>query len=77
MTLVARMIANSSKNGQIICDPFLGSGTTMMVCETLGLACRGIEIKPGYCDVAVNRWANFRAMDPAGIFAKVERPNGS
>ncbi len=77
MTLVARMIANSSKNGQIICDPFLGSGTTMMVCETLGLACRGIELKPGYCDVAVNRWAKFRGMDPAGIFAKAERPNGS
>lgn len=42
-------IANS------ILDPFLGSGTVMVSCEGLGKACRGIEIEPRYCSVALQR----------------------
>jgi len=54
--LVERAIANSSKSGDIVADPFLGSGTTMIAAEKLGRVAYGIEIEPRYCDVAVHRW---------------------
>jgi DNA modification methylase len=57
--LVAAMVKNSSKSGQIICDPFLGSGSTLIACEQLGRRCYGIDLDPKYVDVAVRRWERF------------------
>lgn len=54
--LVAPMIFNSSLPKEIVADPFLGSGTTLIAAEQLGRICYGIEIEPRYCDVAVRRW---------------------
>ena len=54
--LVAEMVANSSMKGEIVADPFLGSGTTLIACEQLNRVCYGIEIEPRYCDVIINRW---------------------
>lgn len=54
--LVARAIENSSEPGDVILDPFIGSGTTMIACEQRGRKCYGIEIEPKYVDVAVKRW---------------------
>jgi DNA modification methylase len=54
--LVAPMIFNSSTRGDIVADPFLGSGTTLIAAEQLGRICYGIEIEPRYVDVAVRRW---------------------
>lgn len=54
--LVAKAIGNSSACGDIIFDPFLGSGTTLIAAEQLGRKCYGIEISPAYCDVIVQRW---------------------
>jgi DNA modification methylase len=42
--------------GQLIADPFLGSGTTLIAAEQLGRKCYGMEISPQYCDVIVKRW---------------------
>jgi DNA modification methylase len=58
VALVAQMIANSSKPGDVVADPFLGSGTTLVAAEQLGRVCYGIEIEPRYVDVAVRRWQN-------------------
>ena len=44
-----------SENPQIIIDPFLGSGTTMVACQNLNRKCRGIEISPDYCAVILQR----------------------
>lgn len=44
---------------QVVFEPFSGSGTTIIACETLGRSCRGIEISPAYVDVAVRRWEAF------------------
>jgi DNA modification methylase len=41
---------------QIVYDPFLGSGTTLIAAEQLGRKCYGMEISPQYCDVIVKRW---------------------
>lgn len=45
--------------GDLVVDPFLGSGTTVIACEQLNRRCFGIEISPAYCDVVVARWEAF------------------
>lgn len=54
--LVAQMVANSSRPGETVADPFLGSGTTLIACEQLGRKCVGIELAEKYVDVAVQRY---------------------
>ena len=54
--LVEAMLKNSSRSGEIVLDPFLGSGSTLIAAEQLGRRCFGIEIDPRYVDVAVRRW---------------------
>ena len=54
--LVLRTLRNSTLPGQIVLDPFLGSGSTLIACEYAGRTCYGAEIDPAYVDVAVKRW---------------------
>lgn len=49
----------TTKNGQIVFDPFLGSGTTMLACEHLSRKCLGMELNPLFIDVIVLRWQKF------------------
>lgn len=56
---MARPIRNNSSEGQAVCDPFLGSGTTLIAAEQLHRACYGMGIDPKYCDVIVSRWVKF------------------
>jgi len=53
--LISYLIKNSSKNGDIVFDPFLGSGTTMVSAEQLKRKCYGMEIDPKYCQVIIDR----------------------
>lgn len=53
--LVAKLILASSKPGDRVFDPFLGSGTTAVVAQKLGRAYFGIEINKEYCRWAVKR----------------------
>jgi DNA modification methylase len=53
--LVARMIMNSSRKGDLVYDPFLGSGTTLLACEQLGRIGFGVELDPGNVAVALER----------------------
>ena len=48
-----------SDKGDIIYDPFMGSGSTIIAAEQVGRKCYGLEISPAYCDVAVIRWENY------------------
>lgn len=45
--------------GDIVIDPFCGSGTTMIAAEQCGRSCRGMEISPKYCQVIIARWEQF------------------
>jgi len=56
---MARPIRNHGEKGDIVYDPFLGSGTTLIAAEQLGRVCYGVEISPAYCDVIVQRWENL------------------
>ena len=54
--LMRRPILNHTKRGELVYEPFLGSGTTLAAAEVTGRVCYGIEIDPKYCDVSVLRW---------------------
>lgn len=54
--LPARAIRNSSKEGDIIFEPFSGSGSTMLACEQLNRICYAMEIDPVYCEATIRRW---------------------
>lgn len=54
-----RPILNNSCPGQAVFDPFLGSGTTLIACETTHRVCYGLEIDPAYCDIIIERWQKF------------------
>lgn len=56
VALVSAMLRNSSRTGEVVLDPFLGSGSTLVACEQLGRRCHGLELDPKYVDVVVARW---------------------
>jgi len=53
--LIAKLILASSKNGDLVLDPFLGSGTTSVVAKKLGRKFIGIELEENYCLLAERR----------------------
>ncbi len=54
-----RPILSHTVKGDAVYDPFLGSGTTLIACETEGRRCYGLEIDPRYVDVVIARWEKF------------------
>jgi DNA modification methylase len=52
-------------DAQLIADPFVGSGTTIMACEALSRRCFACEIEPAYVDVCLRRFiAKHPDVDP-------------
>jgi DNA modification methylase len=59
LILAETPIANHTRPGDAVYDPFLGSGTTLIAAERLSRVCLGMEIEPRYVDVIVARWERF------------------
>ena len=57
--LISRLMANSSTFGDVVLDPFLGSGSTIIAAERLSRRAFGVEIDPTYVEVAIARWEAF------------------
>lgn len=57
--LMIQAIRNSSQKGDIVLDPFGGSGSTLIAANQTGRQARLIELEPRYCDVIVKRWENL------------------
>jgi DNA modification methylase len=54
-----RPIENNSAPGDLVYEPFSGSGTTIIAAEMTGRKCMAIELNPAYVDVAIRRWQDF------------------
>ena len=44
--------------GEVVFDPFIGSGSTMLAANNTSRVCYGSELSPAYCDIIVERWTN-------------------
>jgi len=62
--LCQRAIENSSGLGDLVIDPFLGSGTSPIAAERTGRRCYGMEIEPKYVAVTLERLAGM-GLEPA------------
>jgi len=60
--LIAYQVENSSNTGDLVCDGFLGSGTTMVASHQLKRKCYGMELDPKYCQVIIDR---MKKLDPS------------
>src|SRR5258708_36827000 len=56
MELMRRPILNPLGRGELVYEPFLGSGTTLAAAELTERVCYGIELDPKYVDVVIQRW---------------------
>ena len=54
--LLADALLDLTNRGDIVLDPFLGSGSTLMAAERIGRCCRGVELDPLYIDVIIQRY---------------------
>jgi DNA modification methylase len=70
IALVADAILDCTKRDDIVLDPFIGSGTTILAAERTGRRCFGIEIDPIYVDTAIARWERLtgkKAVNSQGL----------
>lgn len=54
--LMRKAVLNHTRSGELVYDPFLGSGTTLAAAELTQRRCSGLELDPKYADVVVGRW---------------------
>jgi DNA modification methylase len=54
--LIGKLIKNSSIKGQLVYEPFAGSGSTLIAADQLERTCYAMELDPRYVDVIVTRW---------------------
>ena len=59
VALIADAILDSTCRGELVLDPFLGSGSTLIAAEKVGRRCRGIELDPAYVDTIIRRWQRW------------------
>ena len=67
VSLFAHQIANSTKPGDAVLDPFGGSGTAVVASEQLSRRCGTIELDPHYASVIVDRWEMLTGMEAVRI----------
>jgi DNA modification methylase len=60
--MIADALLDCSARADIVLDPFLGSGSTLIAAERVGRICYGIELDPRYVDTAVRRWQKYTGL---------------
>jgi adenine-specific DNA-methyltransferase len=68
LDLVDRVMLGFSNPGEVVLDPFMGSGTVAVSCLQHGRGFLGIEIKPEYCEIATKRVEAFLANKRSQLF---------
>jgi hypothetical protein len=59
VAMLAAVLKDGSKSEDIVLDPFLDSGGTLVAAERTGRVCRGMEVDPAWVDTAIRRWQSF------------------
>jgi DNA modification methylase len=67
IALVADAILDSTKRGDIVLDPYLGSGSTLLAAERTGRRCYAIEIDGHYVDTAIERWERLTSQKAQNV----------
>jgi len=84
LQVISRLITAFTDEGDLVLDPFMGSGTTLVAARNLGRRAIGIEIEERYCEIAVQRLAqqvlDFRppaapAIDETSSLFPCEEPS--
>jgi site-specific DNA-methyltransferase (adenine-specific) len=70
--LIAKLLKNSMVKGEIVLDPFGGSGSTLIAAEQLGLTSAIVELDPKYCDVIIERWESLTGKQAELLLAKAD-----
>jgi DNA modification methylase len=73
VAMVADAICDVTRQGELVLDIFLGSGTSLIAAERVGRHFRGLDIDPAYVDVAMTRWSEITGMEPKLIYRTGEK----
>jgi len=74
--MIADAILDTTRRGDIVLDPFLGSGSTLIAAEKVGRRAFGMELDPLYVDTIIRRWQRWtgdeaRHADTGKTFAEM------
>ncbi|OBV10531.1 site-specific DNA-methyltransferase [Erythrobacter dokdonensis] len=64
VAMVADAWCDVTRQGELVLDIFLGSGTSLIAAERVGRRFRGLDIDPAYVDLAMQRWSDLTGKDP-------------
>jgi len=67
LELAERHLALYARQGEIVYEPFAGSGTMIIGCERFKMKCRAIELDPKYSAIAIDRWHQMTKQDPIKV----------
>jgi DNA modification methylase len=79
LALPAFFIKAYTDPGDLVFDPFLGSGTTLIAAAKEGRVAAGCELSPAYCDIIRDRWTRWAieaGQDPGPGALTLERDDG-
>ena len=67
MLMIADALKDVSRRGDLVLDPFLGSGSTLIAAEETGRICIGVELDPRYVEVVIRRWERRTGQDAVHV----------
>jgi len=65
--LIERHLKNNARSGDLVLDPFGGSGSTLIAADRLGMSARLVELDPRFVDVIVRRWQHYSGRQAVGL----------
>ena len=71
--LLRRLVLNGTRANEVVYDPFLGSGSTLIACEETKRQCIGLELSPAYCAVICRRFAQATGIAPMILHSSAQR----
>lgn len=71
VALMREVLENSTSPGDVVLEPFVGSGSTMVACDQTGRICLAADLEPKWCDVTIGRMLKLRELE-----AHLDEPNG-